>query len=170
MASPFRQRLCVNSADLPSLCEIGATVGFHTNSRRQSYQARQTQTLEGVHLIDARTFSIALDGSALPDYNELRYVDLFPSPLHVLLPGVDIVEDGEGVAFSRELSVEDLEAVMTGEMNYRSHPTVCSGPYVLQSYDEAQLIANLVRNEKYTNQKLGYVHDCPLRTVRWPMR
>jgi peptide/nickel transport system substrate-binding protein len=138
----------------PLMREIGATVEPLTQiAGGKSYQARQTQALEGVHLIDARTFSIALDGSALPDYNELRYVDLFPSPLHVLLPGVDIVDDGEGVAFSRELSVEDLEAVMTGEMNYRSHPTVCSGPYVLQSYDEAQLIANLVRNEKYTGPK-----------------
>jgi peptide/nickel transport system substrate-binding protein len=138
----------------PLMREVGATVEPLTQiSGGDSFQALKTQALEGVHLIDDRTFSIALVASALPDFNELRYVDLFPSPLHVLLPSVDIVDHGEGVEFSRELSVEDLEAVMTGETNYRIHPTVCSGPYVLESYDEAQHTANLVRNEKYTGPK-----------------
>lgn len=138
----------------PLMREIGATVEPLTQiPGGEDYQALKTQTLEGVHLIDTRTFSVALAGSALPDYNELRYVDLIPSPLHVLLPGMDIVDNGDGVAFSRELAVEDLEAVTAGEMNYRSHPAVCSGPYLLESYDEMQHIACLVRNEEYTGPK-----------------
>lgn len=135
----------------PLMREVGATVEPLTQMPGgKDYQTLKAQALKGVHLIDNRTFSVTLAGNALPDYNELRYVDLVPSPLHVLLPGVDIVDNGKGAEFSRELTAGDLRAVMTGEMSYRSHPAVCSGPYVLESYDEAQHIANLVRNEKYT--------------------
>lgn len=138
----------------PLMREIGATVEPLTQIQGgEEYQAFVAETLSGVRLIDDHTFSVTLAGSALPDYNELRYVDLIPSPLHVLLPDVDIVDDGEGVAFSRELSVEDLAATMTGETSYRTHPTVCSGPYLLESYNEVEHVAELVRNEKYTGPK-----------------
>lgn len=138
----------------PLMREVGATVEPLTQIvGGKDYQAMKTPALKGVRLIDERTFSVTLAANALPDYNELRYVDITPSPLHVLLPDTDIVDNGKGAEFSKELKAEDLKAVLTGENSYRSHPTVCSGPYVLESYDEEQHIANLVRNEKYTGPK-----------------
>ena len=69
----------------PLLRELGATVKpMRAIVGGESFQEGKSETLEGVRLIDDRSFSIALNRYALPDYNELRYVDLFPTPLHAV--------------------------------------------------------------------------------------
>jgi len=146
----------------PLLRELGATVKpMRAIVGGESYQEGKSETLEGVRLIDDRSFSIALNRYALPDYNELRYVDLFPTPLHAVFPELDIVDTGKGVQISEPLSMELLKDRLNGENGYRSHPEVVSGPYKLASFDGAT--AQFVRNENYVGaqphiEKIRFVH------------
>lgn len=146
----------------PLLRELGATVKpMRAIVGGESFQEGKSETLEGVRLIDDRSFSIALNRYALPDYNELRYVDLFPTPLHAVFPELDIVDMGKGVQISGLLSMELLKDRLNGENGYRSHPKVVSGPYKLASFDGAT--AQFVRNENYVGaqphiEKIRFVH------------
>ncbi|MGI6738285.1 MAG: ABC transporter substrate-binding protein [Christensenellales bacterium] len=146
----------------PLLRELGATVKpMRAIVGGESFQEGKSETLEGVRLIDDRSFSIALNRYALPDYNELRYVDLFPTPLHAVFPELDIVDTGKGVKISEPLSMELLKDRLNGENSYRSHPEVVSGPYKLASFDGAT--AQFVRNENYVGaqphiEKIRFVH------------
>jgi peptide/nickel transport system substrate-binding protein len=133
----------------PLLRQLGATIEpMRAIVGGESFQKGKSEALEGVRLIDENTFSITLSRRALPDYNELRYVDLFPTPLHTLFPGTDIEDRGKGVQFSEPLSMELLKNRLNGEKGYRSHPDVVSGPYQLVGFDGTT--ARFIRNENHT--------------------
>jgi peptide/nickel transport system substrate-binding protein len=136
----------------PLLRELGATVeSMRAIVGGIAFQTGKSETLEGVRLIDERTFSVTLNRYALPDYNELRHVDLFPTPLHVLFPGLDIVDTGKGIQFSEPITIDLLRDRLNGESGYRSHPGVVSGPYKLVAFDGTT--AQFIRNEKYAGTK-----------------
>ncbi len=119
----------------------------------QDYQRKSRKEFAGVRLLDKHTFSIALHRKELPDYNELRYVDLFPTPLQPVIPGIDIVDDGRGAYLTEDLTAALLKETLRGEKGYCSHPGVVSGPYMLESYDEATGEARFKRNEYYAGVK-----------------
>ncbi len=136
----------------PLMRELGATVEpMRAIVGGELFQDGKSEAIEGVRLVDEKTFSITLNKRALPDYNELRYVDLFPTPLHSLFPNLDIVDTGKGVQFSEPIQVDMLKSRLNGENGYRSHPNVVSGPYKLAAFDGA--MAQFIRNEHYTGIK-----------------
>lgn len=136
----------------PMMRELGATVEpMRAIVGGELFQNGKREAIEGVRLLNEKTFSITLNKHALPDYNELRYVDLFPTPLHILFPGLDIVDTGKGIQLSGPLSVELLKDRLNGENGYRSHPKVVSGPYKLAAFDG--VTAQFVRNEHYVSTK-----------------
>jgi ABC-type transport system substrate-binding protein len=56
----------------------------------------------------------------------------------VLIPGSDIVDDGEGAFISGDFTAETLsDTLLNPQTGYMSHPTVTSGPYKLVNYDSA---------------------------------
>lgn len=132
----------------PLMRELGAVIEpMREIVGGMNFQNGKTAYVEGVHLVNEKTFSVTLAKNVLPDFNELRFVDLFPTPLHALLPQTDIADNGKGVQFTEALTVDMLKAALDGENGYRSHPEVVSGPYKLVSYQGTEV--EFVRNEHY---------------------
>ena len=88
--------------------------------------------------------AITLDHNFLPYFFEIGLLLCVPYPISVIAPGCKVYDDGFGVyignldqrvqapVFSADLLRRTIMDPVTG---YNSHPSVCSGPYVLTDYD-----------------------------------
>ncbi len=135
---------------LPQLRAVGATIEpMSAIVGGTEFQSGKRTELSGVRLLDELSFSVALLGKALPDFNELRYVDLFPTPIESALPGTDLADEGKGVYLKGKWDETSLREALRGDQGYCSHPNVVSGPYRLESFDARTGEAHLVRNGYY---------------------
>ena len=126
------------------------------------YNAGEKPYFSGVRLIDDLTFSVLVTAENLPYYFELSYINNNPLPYKVLIPGCDIVDDGEGAFISGEFTAEMLrETLLNPQTGYISHPTVTSGPYRLVDYDNATKRAEFVVNTYYKGNYEGQVPLIP---------
>lgn len=102
----------------------------------EDYFAGRTDVLSGVRVLTDNSISITLDADFLPFFYEMGLLYCNPYPISVIAPGVTVRDDGDGVyldgAFTSELLNRTLNDPVTG---YRTHPSVVSGPYTLQSFD-----------------------------------
>ncbi len=108
--------------------------------------------LKGVKLIDDLTFSITISKDFLPYFYELRYVEVFPTPLHVLAAGAEIVSDDNGTAVTG-VDLDEVAATLVGEDGYLHKPTVVAGPYTLESFENNEVIFKL--NPNYAGDAEG---------------
>lgn len=116
----------------------------------------------GVRLIDDLTFSVLVTAENLPYYFELSYINNYPLPYKVLIPGSDIVDEGEGAFISGDFTAETLrETLLNPQTGYMSHPTVTSGPYKLIHYDSAARQAEFELNAYYKGNYEGQVPAIP---------
>jgi peptide/nickel transport system substrate-binding protein len=128
----------------------------------KEYIAGDETFFSGIRLIDDLTFSVLVTAENLPYYFELSYVNIFPLPYKVLIPGSDIVDDGEGAFISGDFTAETLsDTLLNPQTGYMSHPTVTSGPYKLVKYDSAARQAEFERNEYYKGNYEGQVPVIP---------
>jgi len=126
------------------------------------YNAGEKSYFSGVRLIDDLTFSVLVTAENLPYYFELSYINNNPLPYKVLIPGCDIVDDGEGAFISGEFTAEMLrETLLNPQTGYISHPAVTSGPYRLVDYDNATKRAEFVVNTYYKGNYEGQVPLIP---------
>ena len=61
-------------------------------------------------------------------------VSLSPTPMSVYAPGVTLTDEGNGATLSDNFTTELIQGPVNEE---RFNPTVTSGPYKLESYDQA---------------------------------
>lgn len=135
---------------LPQLRAMGATIEpMSAIVGGTEFQSGERAELSGARLLDELSFSVALRGKALPDFNELRYVDLFPTPIESLLPGLDLADEGKGICLKGDWDEAALREALRGDQGYCSHPRVVSGPYRLESFDARTGEARLARNGYY---------------------
>lgn len=126
------------------------------------YITGEVPFFSGVRLIDDLTFSVLVTAENLPYYFELSYINNYPLPYKVLIPGSDIVDDGEGAFISGEFTAETLrDTLLNSETGYLSHPTVTSGPYKLVHYDNTTRQAEFERNTYYKGNYEGQVPTIP---------
>ena len=128
----------------PVLTEIGA------EPLRREYIAgygdyiENGRALSGVRVLADNILSVTLDHRYLPFFYETGLLYCNPYPVSVIAPGVKVQDSPEGVRLANiDASIE--EPVFTAELlaatvldpdkGYLSHPSVCSGPYVLTSWD-----------------------------------
>lgn len=112
-----------------------------------SYSAGETNTLEGVHLMDDKTFSVTVDAQFLPYYYGKALAAPYPEYMAGWVPAdVTIEETENGVKFSDNFTA-DYVADTANEFRY--HPTAFSGAYTMESYDENGYAYTLKRNENY---------------------
>lgn len=118
--------------------------------------------LEGVRVEGERELSITLDHAFLPYFFEVGLLLCVPYPISVLAPGCKVYDDGEGVYIANAeegtgntIYSADLlrRTILDPETGYNSHPSVCSGPYVLTSYDGET--CHFVRNEYFKGAWVG---------------
>lgn len=116
--------------------------GFIAGSDNYTWGAQDL--LSGVNVVADNTIAITLDNAYLPFFYEMGLLSCNPYPISVIAPGVSVYDDGDGVylensagpggapVFTAELLNRTLNDPVTG---YRTHPSVVSGPYVLDSFD-----------------------------------
>ena len=110
----------------------------------EAYRSGQTDVIEGLHLISDSEFSVTIDHASLPFFYELGLLDIIPSPIHVIAPGCRVSDNGNGAGITAEdggdaaalFNAQVLEkTLLDEETGYCHHPSVTSGPYLLDSFD-----------------------------------
>ena len=113
-----------------------------------AYASGASPVLSGVRILNDFAMDITLDAAYLPFFYELGLLEVTPSPVHIIAPGVKVRDDGEGAYLANadervtepQFTAENLARTLlddpeTGRYGYISHPSVVSGPYTLTSFD-----------------------------------
>ena len=114
----------------------------------------ESNVFKGVRLIDEMTFSVTIADKYVPYFYELAMASAAPTKLSFWTDDtVEIKDDGEGVYFSDNFTLEAFEARFNEARREVERPA--TGPYYLKSYDEASKTAVLEINEKYPGDYQG---------------
>lgn len=134
------------------------------------YKAGLTEVLSGVRVLSDRQLAITIKSEYLPFFYEMALLDYNPYPIHVIAPGCEVADDGEGV-YIRNIDEEIEEPIFTAELlqetilnpetGYLTHPSVVSGPYELTAYDAETRTANFAINEEYKGNSQGMLPQIP---------
>ena len=110
----------------------------------RDYMDGTADHLAGVRILGEDSLIITLDHEYLPFFYELGLLSCVPYPIHVIAPGVEVRDDGQGVYLANiddsitepVFTAELLEkTILDPETGYRTHPSVVSGPYILTSWN-----------------------------------
>lgn len=122
----------------------------------EEFSSGETRTFSGVRLLDEMTFSVTIKAEELPYFYDLTYASALPYPMHVLAPGVEITDDGQGATLS-EAYTEELvrKAFLDQSTGYRYAPRVTAGPYRFESYDAGSNTCIVTRNDLFAGDYEG---------------
>ena len=149
----------------PEMREIGAqTVYSDYVVGSDEYAEGKTNVLTGMRLLNETMLSIQTKEIYQPFFYELGLLDYTPFPIHVIAPGCEVVDEGYGVTIQNiDKTIEEplftaellRETILDPETGYMTHPSVVSGSYVLDSYDEEEHVATFSMNPYYKGDFLG---------------
>ena len=145
--------LLQSSADFGSLS--GDNTAYQALKGYADFASGESSVFTGVRLLSDNCFSLTIDASSLPYYQEMLLTQVYPVPSAVIAPGAVIADDGEG-AYLTGMTEEGLAATLEGENGYRRKPMVTAGPYMLQSIENG--VYTLAANPYYTG---GYYKRQP---------
>ena len=121
-----------------------------------AFNAGETKSLKGVHLIDDKTFSMTVAADELPYHYDLAYAGAIPRPMAVIAPGCDIEDTEDGATITGDFTTDVLlETINNTDTGYRYNPKVTCGPYKLDSYDASSRQGTFVVNENYAGNMYG---------------
>lgn len=140
----------------------------------EEYKSGEATALAGVRVLSDFMLSITVSAEYRPFFYELALLDYSPYPIHVIAPGCEVADDGEGV-YIRNIPDEDgtveeepiftaellQETILDPQTGYLSHPSVVSGPYKLVSFDWETREAEFEINEYYKGNSSGQVPVVP---------
>ena len=112
-----------------------------------AYLNGESDTFEGLHLIDDKTFSVTIDAQFMPYYYGQALISNEPESMDLWLPEDVTLEDTEnGVKFSDNFTSEYIgDKVQAARYDYN----ICSGPYMFTSYDENSYAYTLTKNPNF---------------------
>ena len=114
----------------------------------------ETNTFTGVNLIDEMTFSVTIAAENVPYFYELAMASAVPTKLSFWTDDtVEIKDDGEGVYFSENFTLENFKTNFDEARREVDRPV--TGPYYIESYDEASKTVVLQINESYPGDYQG---------------
>jgi len=139
----------------PVIAELGGqNMNYAHLIGHQAYANGETDVFTGVRLLGDYKFSVTIDSAVLPNFYELSLASVTPYPMHVIAPGADVADDGEGAYITGTFDAATLtETVLDPETGYKSHPSVVSGPYTLVSYENN--VATFEKNDLYKGNYQG---------------
>lgn len=141
----------------PESVEIGAKYGVGPEYvGYEDFHSGKSNEFAGIRLLDDLSFSITIKAEELPYFFDLSLVSVAPYPMHVIAPGVDVVDTGKGAALTDAFTADLLrETVLTPGTGYRYKPLVTSGPYQFENYNPADSTASVVLNPKFLGEYDG---------------
>ena len=132
----------------------------------QAFNADSAQPFAGVRVLDDLTFSLTVSAAALPRYEELALVMAEPTPMRVVAPGVELMDDGAGAYLSEGFTAELLSQTLMSPTGYVQAPFVTCGAFALDGYDAATHTASLKRNALYLGNGRGQVARVQSLTIK----
>lgn len=153
----------------PQVTAINGKTGSHGQIvGAEEYRAGDAKAIKGIRILGDFELSITIKAEYFPFFYEMAMLDCTPYPIHVIAPGCQVADDGEGAYIK---NVEGDAAIFTAELlqktildpatGYQSHPTVTSGPYKLVSFDKANSTAAFKINEFYKGNSNGEKPSIP---------
>lgn len=113
----------------------------------EKYSSGKSDTFEGIHLIDEKTFSITVDSKYLPYYYGSALTSVVPEYIKGWVPeDVKVEETENGAKLSDNFKTKYISDTVD---SFRYKPTVCSGPYMWKSYDENGYSYTLEKNPNF---------------------
>ena len=154
------------------MAELGAkTLTYSHLVGYERYLSGEAKTFKGVRLVNDKQFELHIEGAFLPYFYELMYASVTPYPIHVIAPGCEVRDDGNGAYIEGDFTAALLEkTVLDPETGYLSHPSVVSGPYMLTSYDAVTGNAQFKVNPYYPGNYQGVkpvIESIELREVKY---
>lgn len=154
----------------PEMKEIGAnTEGSRYILGIDEYCDGTSDYLSGLHVISDEAFSITVKAEYEPFFYESAYLNFNPYPIHIIAPGCEVCDDGEG-AYIRNIPTNEVDGrekkftadllrttILDTATGYKTHPSVVSGPYVLKDYDSEHRTADFEINPYYKGNSNGIV-------------
>lgn len=120
------------------------------------FNAGDTKTLKGVHLIDDKTFSVTVKADELPYHYDLAYAGVTPRPIAVIAPGCEIEDSEDGSTITGDFTTDVLlKTIGDPNTGYRYNPQVTCGPYKLVSYDASSRQGTFEVNENFVGNYAG---------------
>lgn len=119
-----------------------------------------TKELSGIHLIDDYTFSVTISPDYLPYFYDVSYASYSAQYAKMWIGDAEIKDDGNGVYFSDDFYAKtgdsyDLAKHITATSTNTDSTYPYSGPYVVESYDNADHSAVLKRNPEFAGNYEG---------------
>jgi len=106
----------------PDIDDEGTRIGWITEP---------TEYFEGIKLLDEFVFSVTVDAENFPYFWEETMISVAPWPIHVWIPGIDVISDGNGSKLSGDIT-PGIDNKMSVE---RWAPSVTAGPYKFVSFE-----------------------------------
>lgn len=142
------------------LKELGAKTSLSNGVKMvgfEEFNEGTSKEFKGVRVLSDKEFSFTIKSKYLPNFFEMFPVSSEPFPYYAWTTTaktpVELKDDGNGAYFTEGFVAADLK----DEINKaRNNPTLPrSGPYVAESFDEANKIVTLKLNPKYTGTYMG---------------
>ena len=119
-----------------------------------TFSKGESKEFAGVNIIDDMTYSVTIAAENVPYFYELAMVSGNPTKLSFWTDDtVEIKDDGNGAYFSDNFTVENFQDRLNEARRDVERPS--TGPYVLESYDEASKTAVLQINENFAGNYEG---------------
>ena len=142
----------------PQLRELGAHryTSYDVYQGFEAYNSGASKIFSGIRLLGEYKFSLTVapydsyGDPNFPFWYEISYANSGPTPLHVLAPGCDVIDNGQGAEITGPYTLALLQSTVdNGSTGYRYTPMVTCGPYNFVSYDASAYMITLETNEKY---------------------
>ena len=149
----------------PEMREIGAqTVYSDYMVGVDEYLSGETTVLTGLRILNSTTLAFKTKASYQPFFYELALLDYNPYPIHIIAPGCEVVDNGEGIMIQNiDKTIEEpiftaellRKTILDPETGYLSHPAAVSGAYKLDSYDAETHTAEFSINPYFNGDFIG---------------
>lgn len=150
----------------PEIAALGVSnASFSHLSGWEAFSVNSGAPFSGVRLFGEHSFSLTVRGEVLPYFYELMYVNVEPTPIQTVAPGVTVVDTGAGAYFapqgdaSADFTEELIRATLLGEDGYVRNPRVTCGPYNLSAYDGAAHTAAFEKNPYFLGNDEGRIPE-----------
>ena len=128
----------------------GNTENYQAIRGTDDYRMGKTNRISGVRILNEHTLSLTIRGENRPFFYEMGLMRCYPMPIHIIAPGCEVADDGEGAYIQGTFTSELLQkTLLDPETGYMSHPSAVSGAYRLLSYDAESGIAEFEINDYY---------------------
>lgn len=135
-------------------------VGYEDFAAYTGEEGTGTKEFSGIRLIDDLTFSVTVAADYLPYFYAITYGGFSAQDVALWIGDCDIADDGNGVYFVGDFYAKDGDSYVLAEHIYnaawdKSTDYPYSGPYTIESWDEADKSVVLALNPNYAGNYEG---------------